>query len=98
MPLSPRRGAGIRRLSAIVLILAAGLAGARDFRVDPGELPELRPGEGLLVVAVDSDTEVKWLSVKSQASIFTGGKLPDIGVGYTVALYVLPAGSTAGTA
>lgn len=92
MSSSPRIGAGTRHLLASVLILAAGLAGARDFRVDSGELPELRPDEGLLVVAVDSDTEVKWLSVKSQARVFTGGKLADIGVGYTVALYVLPAG------
>lgn len=80
-------------LAGIALsLLVAGQAFARDFKVEPGQVPELRPGEGLLVVGVDSDAEVKSLLFRRVDSLWTGGSLRDIGVGRTSGLYVLPAG------
>lgn len=80
------------RLILVLLLLAATAVQARDFKVEPGELPELREGEGFVLVAVDSDLAVGSLTVKSEASHFTGGRLEDIGVGQTLGLYVMPAG------
>lgn len=81
-----------RILLALLLLLAALPLSARDFKVKPGEMPDLRPGEGLVLVAVDSDLAVTSLTVRSEDKAFTGGKLQDIARGHTAALYVMPAG------
>ncbi|MFY2764704.1 prolyl oligopeptidase family serine peptidase [Arenimonas sp. MALMAid1274] len=82
----------IRWLCLCCLLLACAQTLARDFKVKPGDVPELRDGEGLVLVAVDSDLAVSSLTVKSESSHFTGGRLEEIGVGQTLGLYVMPAG------
>ena len=72
---------------------AAPIAAARDFKVDPGDIPELREDEGLLVVAIDSDMAVRSLIIRGDASNFESVKLDRIGEGSTMGLYVLPAGT-----
>lgn len=73
------------------LVLAAPAA-ARDFLVKPGEVPELRPGEGYVLVAVDSDVDLRYVSVRSASRLFTGERLEDIKQGRNYGLYVMPAG------
>jgi dipeptidyl aminopeptidase/acylaminoacyl peptidase len=75
-----------------VLLLAATTASARDFLVKPGETPELREGEGLVLVSIDTDLAVHSLTVRGASRAFSGGKLSDIGEGHTAGLYVMPAG------
>jgi len=82
----------LRLFCLLGLLLAVLPASARDFKVKPGDLPELRAGEGLVLVAVDSDLAVTSLAVRNEDRVFTGGKLTDIGKGYTAGLYVMPAG------
>lgn len=77
----------------LLAAFAAPAAAARDFKVDPGEMPELRPDEGLLVVAIDSDMDVRSLIIRGEASNFDSVKLDKIGEGSTMGLYVLPAGT-----
>ncbi len=82
-----------RGLAALLLAgMLATAAQARDFKVEPGELPALLPGEGLLVVGVDSDTAVRALGFRHLDKLFSGDSLRGIGVGRTSGLYVVPAG------
>ena len=89
----PHRSAAFRWLLLVALCAAVPVAGARDFKVDPGDVPELRPDEGYLVVAVDSDMPVRSLVIRSDDRAFADGKLDGIGEGSTMGLYVLPAGT-----
>lgn len=73
--------------------LLAGAAMARDFKVEPGEVPELREGEGFVLVAIDTDQDVKYLGIKSEDRLFTGGRLEDVEEGQSWGLYVMPAGT-----
>lgn len=73
-------------------LLAAAPALARDFKVEPGEVPELREDEGFVLVALDTSDDVRYLSVKSATSLFTGDRLKDIKAGRSWGLYVMPAG------
>jgi len=82
----------LRTVVLLGLLLLALPLSARDFKVNPGDVPELRPGEGLVLVAVDSDLAVTSLTVSSEDKAFTGGKLQDIAPGHTAGLYVMPAG------
>ena len=89
----PHRPATTRWLLTLALCVLAPCAGARDFKVDPGEVPELRPDEGYLVVAVDTDTPVRAMVIRSDDRAFADGVLKGIGEGSTMGLYVLPAGT-----
>lgn len=76
----------------LFLMLVASIAQARDFLVKPGELPDLRQGEGLVLVSIDSDLAVQSLTVRGANRVFAGGRLTGIGKGHTAGLYVMPAG------
>ena len=77
-----RRSAATGWLLLLALVAAAPSA-ARDFKVDPGKVPELRPDEGYLVIAVDSDMPVRSLVIRSDDRAFADGKLDRIGEGST---------------
>lgn len=83
-------------MRAILLVLLGLLVAcegaARDFLVEPGDVPELRPGEGFVLVAVDTDVDLRYVSVKSATKLFTGDRLRDIAKGRNWGLYVMPAG------
>lgn len=85
-------GVGRWRIACLVLLMACAPAAARDFLVEPGEVPELREDEGLVLVSIDSDLAVHSLTVRGESRAFAGGKLVDIGEGHTAGLYVMPAG------
>lgn len=87
-----RRAMSGRFLLGCVLLLAMGLAQARDFLVKPGEVPELKADEGFVLVAVDTDLDLRYVSVRSTNRLFTGDRLRDIKEGRNWGLYVMPAG------
>ena len=80
------------RWIAVLLLLATCSAQAMVHVVDPGEIPKLRPGEGLLLVEVDSNWALDSIRVKKDGAIFTSGVLSGIKEGHTARLYVVPAG------
>ncbi|WP_290589100.1 prolyl oligopeptidase family serine peptidase [Arenimonas sp. SCN 70-307] len=88
------RGGVMRRLAVLALALClSGTALARDFLVKPGEVPELRPDEGFVLVAVDTDVDLRSISVLSTTRLFTGERMRGIKKGQNWGLYVMPAGS-----
>lgn len=68
-------------------------ASARDFLVKPGEVPELRPDEGFVLVAVETDVDLRSISVNSTTKFFTGERMSGIKKGRNWGLYVMPAGT-----
>jgi dipeptidyl aminopeptidase/acylaminoacyl peptidase len=79
-------------MTFLLLVLATCNAQAMVHVVDPGEIPKLRPGEGLLLVEVDSNWALESIRVKKDGAIFTSGVLSGIKEGHTARLYVVPAG------
>ena len=61
-------------------------------KVDHGKEPKLAADEGLLVISVDSDTEVSSLRFQKEGSSWSEGVLKSIKEGRTTQLYVVPAG------
>ena len=70
-------------------LLAPMLAAAQLRPVTPGQAPELKPDEALLVVAVDSDTPLAGARLRHGDDFADLGKMP-AGTHYT--LFVAPAG------
>src|SRR5688572_20886800 len=85
--------AAVRWLLLLAFFATIPFAAGREFEVDPGDIPELRDGEGLLVVAIDSDMDVRSLVIRGEDRTFDAVKLDGIGEGSTMGLYVLPAGT-----
>jgi dipeptidyl aminopeptidase/acylaminoacyl peptidase len=84
---------GISRLVSLLLCLGfAGPALAMVHTVDPGEIPKLDSGEGLLLVEVDSNFDLDSVRVKKDGALFTAGVLRGIKAGQSARLYVVPAG------
>jgi dipeptidyl aminopeptidase/acylaminoacyl peptidase len=81
-----------RLLAALVLMVVAGSVQAMVHVVDPGEIPQLKPNEGLLLVEVDSNCGLESIRVKKDGTIFNAGVLTGIKQGQTAQLYVVPAG------
>jgi dipeptidyl aminopeptidase/acylaminoacyl peptidase len=90
-----------RLLQAVILVvlLVAGAlpfeADARMKRVAPGTVPELREGEGLVLVAVDSSVPVHAVRVSRNGRQFGAGVMRDLPAGLSFTLYVAPAGEYA---
>lgn len=81
-----------RWMAALLLVLATCSAQAMVHAVDPGEIPKLKPNEGLLLVEVDSNYALESIRVKKDGTVFTAGVLTGIKEGQTARLYVVPAG------
>lgn len=77
---------------AIALGLFAPDAWARMQRVDPGKLPDLAPDEGLVLVAVDTNTDLFSVRVRKDGKTFGAGTIHEVKAGRTFRLYVAPAG------
>jgi dipeptidyl aminopeptidase/acylaminoacyl peptidase len=78
---------------ALVLIgLTFSVQVAAMKRVDPGEIPQLRPDEGLLLVAVDSNIALESVRVRKDGKLFGAGVLARLPVGRNLRLYVASAG------
>jgi dipeptidyl aminopeptidase/acylaminoacyl peptidase len=74
------------------LLLAVPVnAGMRELR--PGELPRLRPDQGLLALAVDSSLPLQQLEVRGQRWTQGRARLGPVTVGRSVRLFVARAGS-----
>lgn len=86
---------------ARTLILAWGLcllalpAWARMQEVKPGQTPELAPGEGLVVVAVDTDVALSGVELNKDGKVFGGGSMSGLKPGISYRLYIAPAGDYA---
>jgi pimeloyl-ACP methyl ester carboxylesterase len=81
-----------RLIAALLLVFATCSAHAMVHVVDPGEIPKLKPNEGLLLVEVDSNYPLQSIKVKKDGTIFTAGVLNGITQGQTARLYVVPSG------
>lgn len=80
------------RLALLLFAVLAAPAHAFFNKVDPGELPELDADEGLLVVAVDTATELSSVRVHYEGGLLTKAKLSDIPKGGSMALFKMKAG------
>lgn len=83
--------AAVRIVSFVVLALA-GFAVQATRLIDPGETVRLKPDEGLLVVAVDSDSELTRIRFQRIGSSWSGATFRSIKTGRTTRLYAVPAG------
>lgn len=77
-------------LALLLCLLAMDASALR--KVDPGEIPELAPNEGLLVVAVDTSARISSIRIARAGSTFNAGLLTHLEVGRTVQLFAVPEG------
>lgn len=78
---------------AIIGLCALSLAAqARIKAVDPGELPELAPDEGLVVVAVDSNVPLHDVRFIKDGKVLGSGVMKHLEAGRSFGLYVASAG------
>ena len=77
---------------ALCLLSCALSAHAIIREVDPGEMPNLKPDEGLLVVAIDSDVDSPSIRINREGVNLDLRKVRGKGAGYSYRLYTLPAG------
>jgi dipeptidyl aminopeptidase/acylaminoacyl peptidase len=78
-------------LLVVLFAMTAGFAHASMHDIDPGEVPRLDAGEGLLVVGVDTDTAIEALRIQRRGRP-SASLIRDIEPGATLQLYALPAG------
>jgi dipeptidyl aminopeptidase/acylaminoacyl peptidase len=74
------------------LCLCAFTTQARMHKVDPGEVPVLEPGEGLLVMAVDTDADLQSVRLNKDGQLFGAGMMTHLSAGRSYRLFVAPAG------
>lgn len=77
-------------VALLVLLVAFDASALR--KVAPGKDPGLGPGDGLLVLSVDTSAPVSSVQFKKAGSLWTGGALRNIETGRTRQLFVVPAG------
>ena len=82
-----------RALIALALVGLSALGPAYAGKIDPGEIPQLGPGDGLLLVEVDTVVALDSVRVKQDGHFFDAGVLKRIDAGKSAGLYVVPAGS-----
>lgn len=88
--------AGLRAASALLLwVICCAPAWARMQRVDPGEIPQLASGEGLVLVAVDTSFELERVALNKDGKVFGEGTMTQLKPGRTFQLYVAPVGDYA---
>lgn len=83
------------RVSVAVVFSVAWHGAGATSKVDPGEVPTLAPGEGFLVVVVDTTSRISSVRVKKQGSMLEAAVLPRIEIGRTLQLYIVDAGEYA---
>ncbi len=77
---------------ALLLLCCTLSAHAIIREVDPGDMPDLKPDEGLLVVAIDSQREDPAIRVEREGLNLDARTVRGKGAGYSFALLTLPAG------
>lgn len=77
---------------ALLLLCCALSAHAIIREIDPGEIPQLKPDEGLLVVAIDSDREDPAIRIEREGLNLDARTVRGNGTGRSFALLALPAG------
>jgi dipeptidyl aminopeptidase/acylaminoacyl peptidase len=84
-----------RHLMAILLLAAAMPVVAKVRVVNPGEVPVLRPDEGLLLIGVDTNLPLTAVSFRfdSKRTSDVAATLSRVGIGHLARLYVVPAGA-----
>ncbi|GAB2515426.1 alpha/beta hydrolase family protein [Lysobacter humi (ex Lee et al. 2017)] len=75
----------------LALLLAAAPAWATRL-IKPGEPVDLRPGEGLLLVSIDTDYELASVRFRRDGAILGGGTFRSLEKGRTTRLYAVPGG------
>ena len=77
---------------ALLLLCCALSAHAIIREVDPRDMPGLKPDEGLLVVAIDSDVDSPAIRINREGVNLDLRKVRGKGTGHSYRLYTLPAG------
>lgn len=77
---------------ALLLVFFAGSVEARLRAVAPGQVPELREDEGLVVVAVDTNVDLYRVRLMRNGRLFGSGSMDDLKEGHNYALYIAAAG------
>lgn len=85
-------GSILRGGLALLLVVFAGSAHASLRAVAPGELPELREDEGLVVVAVDTNMDLYRVRLMREGRLFGAGAMNQLKEGRNYALFVATAG------
>lgn len=86
-----RRLRVLRVLFLVMGLLVASTASALH-QVRPGNLPELKEGEGLLAISVDTSAALASVKFLKAGALFRGDVLNRVPKGRTMHLYVVPAG------
>ncbi len=85
------------RRGAVALVCLLGLfafaAQASMREVKPGEAPVLKPGEGLVLMAVDTPVAVYAVRMNRDGKTFGSGAMRELKAGRSFRLYVVPAGT-----
>lgn len=83
------------RRAGVVLVLMAMFSApvAAMKRVDPGNVPKLKPDEGFVLVTVDSNIALESVIVRKDGKLLGAGVLARIPAGRTSRLYVASKGS-----
>ncbi len=92
---SSRRNVSLRGGWYVILALIGlmfSLQATAMRRVDPGETPQLRPDEGLVLIAVDSNIALESVHVRKDGKLFGAGVLARLPTGRNLRLYVASAG------
>lgn len=86
---------GLRRWVVSILLPAMAwpcLAWAAMTPVKPGQLPRLGPGEGFVLVAVDTNVDLYKVRLNRDGKMWGDGTMSDLKRGQNYRLYVAPAG------
>lgn len=79
----------------LVLSLYACTAHSWMHKVDPGEMPELKSDQGLVVMAVDSGLPLQSVRLNKDGNTLGAGVMNNLDQGQTYQLYVAPVGNYA---
>ena len=74
-----------------VVLLLASVGAQASRRIDAGKLPALKPDEGLIVLAVDSDIDLEAVRFARENSVWNGGHFRNLKKGYTLQVFAVPA-------
>lgn len=86
-----RGGSRLRALLVLAALLATFDASAQR-KIDPGKTPPLKPGEGLLVISVDTSSGIDSVRFERSGGKRGAGVLSRLPPGRTVQLYAVDAG------
>lgn len=72
------------------MVVAGAEAKVRE--VPPGQVPELGPGDGLVVIVIDTDSRLSDIRFRKEGRVIHSAAIEEAPAGGTPKLYVLPAG------